>query len=140
MSNDYSYLILTHQLPKGNYINQHHHHRQTDNTDFPDSFSPSIAPGRSSGLHPVSAQSWCMWVFANITESVKVRPSFFSSAPHVLFVFLAWFVRWEVGSRTDAFGKCCFQDFFQDIIQHSCIVTINLFSPVFHKRLCGTSI
>ena len=54
-------LRLEPNLP--NYFTHYHYHHQPDNTEFPNPIShhPSLlftAPGRSSRLHPVSAQSW----------------------------------------------------------------------------------
>ena len=73
----------------------------------------SIALFRSSRLHPVSAQSWCksllvgqLWCI-HVWESIRecclwVCFYFSSSAPHVVFVFLGCFLRWEVSGRTTA--------------------------------------
>ena len=52
----------------------YHHHHRAANTDFPDPLSlhfslSFIASGRSSGLHPLSLHSCCMYVRAS-------RPAF----------------------------------------------------------------
>ena len=58
-------------------------------TDFPDSLSPSVPPGRPYRLHPVLAQS-CL--AGRPCEVVHSRTSLMSSScsssivPHVLFV------------------------------------------------------
>ena len=68
-----------------------------------------IALGGSFQLHPVSAQSCGKFLFCHpghvyVKGSIEerpfwVRPCFSSSVPHVLFVLLGWFVRWEVSGR-----------------------------------------
>ena len=59
----------------------------------------------SSRLHPVSAQSWCVYVGQHwriyVWEFIKVCPCHSSSVPHLLFVLLVRFVRWEVGDCSD---------------------------------------
>ena len=82
------------------------------NTEFPDSLSghfflSSINPVCSSRQHPVSTHvfksgqstlaSPCIGVHK---RALHVHPYFSSSIPHVFFVLVSWFLRWEVGGRT----------------------------------------
>ena len=73
----------------------------------------SIASGRSSTLHSVSAKSWCNSLLVSqhyhvlVLEFIKEHcfwvPTYFSSSiPHVLFILLEWFVRWEAGGHIAA--------------------------------------
>ena len=46
---------------------------------------------------------WCIHVLESIEEHCWWVHSYFSSsAPHILFLLFGWFVRWEVGGRTEA--------------------------------------
>ena len=71
---DILFKILVNTAPSCRRSNHHHHHHvvpparisQTLSHHFSQSF---IALGRSSGLHPVSSHSWCMYVRAG-------RPAF----------------------------------------------------------------
>ena len=93
----------------------------TDCADYPISLHPSfssIAPCRSSKLHPVSTQSWCKYVLAS--QSTLVCPCvgfhrrmslmglscFSNSVPHVLFVWLGWFLRWDISGCTTVVLSC----------------------------------
>ena len=62
-------------------------------------------------FHPVPVWNWCNSVLARqptlaylcVEERhLWVHPSFFSSVPHILFILLEWFLRWEVSSQTPA--------------------------------------
>ena len=56
----------------------------------------SIAPDKSSRLHPVSAQHWCVSMTRSIEEHRLWIPSDFSiNAQHSLLVLLGWFRRWK---------------------------------------------
>ena len=89
----------------------------------------SIASGRSSGLHPVSAQSFCIYVlsgrpaFARPCEGVHKSTSLMSSSlllqqcPACL-VRLTWIVFMIGGKRpySCCFVWCCLKDLF-DILE-----------------------
>ena len=91
------------------------HHHQVVLTLYRHLSQSSIAPSRSSRLHPVSTQSWCKSLLVSQhwcvheKESIRecclwVRPYLISSAPHVLFILPGCFVRWEVSSHTTAYS------------------------------------
>ena len=105
--------------------NHHHHHHHvvppaqislTISRHFPLSF---IASGRSSGLHPISSQSCCMYVHAGCPAfelpcvGVHRSTSLLQQCPACL-VRLTWIVfmmggRW---SYSWCFVGCCLQDLF----------------------------
>ena len=87
----------------------------------------SIIPGRSYRLHPVSAQSWCIYIFTG--QSTLVCPyvgihkrmllmswSFNSSGQHVLFVLLGLLFFCEMETKWPY--SCCFVScFFHDLFK-----------------------
>ena len=102
----------------------------------------SIASGRSSGLHPVLAQSCCMRVrpgrpaFAGPGEGVHRSTSLMSSplllqkCPACLFCLTL--IVFVMGGRWPY--SCCFvgswpPGLLQYYSQHSCVVGVKLFSP-----------
>ena len=73
----------------------------------------SVAHGRFTRLQLVSTQSWCMTLLVDqnshvyLLKSIKdfrlrIPPCFSSSALHVFFTLLQWFVRWGISGRTAA--------------------------------------
>ena len=112
------------------FISNHHHHHVVPPARISLTFSlhfflSFIASGRSSGLHPVSSKSCCMYVragrpaFARPYNEVHKSTSLMSSSLllqqcPVCLVRLAWLVfvmrgRWPY-SR--CFVGCCRQDLF----------------------------
>ena len=103
---------------------------RTASTDIPDPLSPLlpiifIASGRSSGLHPVSAHSCCMyvrdgrptfaWPYARVRRNSSLKSSslLLQQCPGCL-VCLAWIV-FEMGGRWPyswCLVVCCRQDLF----------------------------
>ena len=120
------------------FINHHHHRHVRPSARISlilslHPFLSSIASGRSSGLHPLSAQSCCMLVlagrpaFARPCEGVNRSTSLMSltlllqQCPACL-VRLTWIVfvmggKWPYNC---CFVRCCFQDSFN--IAHSILV------------------
>ena len=100
----------------------------------------SIAPGKSSRLYPVSAQSCCIWVlagrpaFARTFKGVNESMSLMSS-PLLLYLCPACLVRltWIVfvmGSRWSyscSFVECVPPGLFQYCLRHSRVISIKLF-------------
>ena len=112
------------------FYTYHHHHVMPPARIFQTLSRHStlsfIASGRSSGQHPVSSQTCCMYVrpgrsaFAWLYEGVHRRTSLMSSSlllhqcPACL-VRLSWIV-FMMGGRwpyTWCFVGCCFQDLFK---------------------------
>ena len=65
--------------------------------------------------------SICRSLYENVTYEFVLA---FSEVPHVLFVLLGWFVRWEVGGRTDTV--------LWDEAQHILIVSVHVVNPYGH--------
>ena len=115
-------------------IQIHHQVLQTAQISLTLSFSlhpslSSIAPGRSSKLHPVSVpvQSWCKYVLAGRPTLARpcvaslekhhkwVRHCFSSCVPHVLFDLLGWYLRQDDSGRSAVvwweWGLPCYNTF-----------------------------
>ena len=96
-----------------------------------------IASGRSSGLHPVSSQSCCMYVWAgrlafawpyvvvHWSTSLMSSSLLLQQCPAWL-VHLTWIV-FVMGGRwpySCCFVGCCRQDLFNIALSNSCIITV----------------
>ena len=114
-----------------NHIYHHHHHHVllsarislTLSRHFPLSF---IASGRTSGLHPVSSQSWCMYVragrpalarpYVEVYRSTSLMSSsqLLQQCPACL-VRLTWIVFLMGGKWPYSWCLvgCCLQDLFK---------------------------
>ena len=125
----------------------HHHHnvpRARISLTLSRNFSQSfIASGRSSGLHPVSSLSCCMYVragrpafarpYAGIHRSTLLMSSFLlhRQCPACL-VCLNWIIFWwEVGGRWYLVGFCR-----QDLFNIARNILEQLPSSFFSSRLC----
>ena len=125
------------------YLSPYHHHHHvmplarislTLSRLFSQSF---ISSGWSSGLHPVSSHSCCMyvrarrpafaWPYAGVHRSISLISSslLLQQCPACL-VRLAWivFVMWGRWSYSWFFVGCCRQDLFN--IAHSCVIAVKL--------------
>ena len=109
--------------------NSHYHTSSDDSTDFSLSSHQSllsIAPGRSSKLYPVSAQSWCQYVLfdqptlTHPCEGVHKRTLLMSlslllqqwPACHVCLIWMVC----KMGGKwlySCCFVGCCFQNLFK---------------------------
>ena len=115
---------------KWNHLHHHHHHVMLPAwisvTLSHHSSKSSIAPGRSSRLHPVSAQSCCIWVIAGrpafscLCEGAHMSISLLSSSlllhqcPAFLFR-LTWIGR--------CLYSCCFvRHCLQDLFNTNCSI------------------
>ena len=112
------------------HINHHHYHHVTLSARIPLTLSrypslSSIASGRSSGLHPVSAQSCCMQVragrhaFARPCEGVHRSTSLMNSSlllqkcpAYLVRLILIVFVMSSRWPYCCCFVGCCLQDLF----------------------------
>ena len=104
----------------------------------------SIAPGRSSRLHPVLAKSCCMYVLASRHRFARLCEGFHRSmslmslslliqqCPACL-VGLSW-IDFLMGCK---WQYCCY---FVRCSQHSCLIAVKLFLHTFSYRLCSASI
>ena len=93
----------------------------------------TIAPGRSSRLHPVSAQSWCKWVLPGrltlprpfvailARKSLRNLSLLLWQCPTYL-IRLSWMV-FEMGAEwpySYCFAGCCFQYLFKTVQSSLC--------------------
>ena len=148
------HLKLSRSLTPGIY---HHHHlvvplARISLTLSRHSSLSFIASGRSSGLHPVSSQSCCIYIrvgnpaFARPYVGVHRRTSLMSSSL-LLQQCPACLVRLTliVFMMGDMWPySCCFggvpPGLVQNCSQHSCVVAVKLFLHPFSQRPCSASI
>ena len=135
------------------YINHYHHHcmpqARISLTLSSHSSLSSIAPGRSSRLHPVSVQSCCRYVLAGHPtlarpcEGVHRTTSLMSSSLLLQqclagFLCLIWMV-FEMGGRwaySCCFVGCCLQDLFNT----ACSILMQLLSSFSTIRLVSVHV
>ena len=98
----------------------------------------SMILGRSSRVHPMFIQGWCMQVIAcqlilaqpclGVQKRTSVMSPFFSnSGLNFFFILFGWLVREEISCRTAAVFWCVC---FQDLSKTRCSIFVK-FSPRF---------